>query len=250
MSRRVIRLGSALAIGAAGLLAFIWLNHESNPTLSPAQALLTLQNRELEGLVASAERGTLLDFSGVLIVVEEALIRDLLLAAIPLDADIGRGFRVRIETANAVFSGGVALVTLSGFASLQGGPDSSRVSVLSVIDGVTLDPKTGTLRCGVSILGVEAEDPKAFGADIPLGQLTEALTRGGLALLLGPIEIPVNVENNVAFPAVASKRLAIAAETVPLTVAVSKFRAFGHRLWIVVDAALPTPPPPTAVVKG
>jgi hypothetical protein len=37
---------------------------------------------------------------------------------------------------------------------------------------------------------------------------------------------------------VESKRLQIAAENLPLTIAVQEVKAFGGRLWVFVDAAL------------
>ena len=39
-------------------------------------------------------------------------------------------------------------------------------------------------------------------------------------------------------PAVDSKRLEIAAEELPLTIAVQQLKVFGGRLWIFVDVAL------------
>ena len=75
-----------------------------------------------------------------------------------------------------------------------------------------------------------------------MGRLTEALTRGGLSLLLESFEIPVSVEDRLSIPAVDSKRLRIAAEELPLTIAVQQVKAFGGRLWVFVDAALAAGP--------
>ena len=57
-------------------------------------------------------------------------------------------------------------------------------------------------------------------------------------MLLGPLEIPVSVEDRLSIPAVESKRLRIAAENLPLTIAVQQVKAFGGRLWVFVDVAL------------
>jgi hypothetical protein len=210
------------------------------PPMSAREALLSRQNQELLKLVAAADAGTLLDFKGVLIVVDQALVRDLLRAVTPLEADVGSGFHVRIDSADTSFGDGVALVSMTGAARLGGAPVGSPVTVLAAIDVVELHPISGVLECRVSILGVDAHDAGALGHGDPVGRLTEALTRGGLALLIGSIEIPVSVEDRLAIPAVASKRLQIAAESLPLRIAVQEVKAFGGRLWIFVDANLAT----------
>jgi hypothetical protein len=208
------------------------------PRMSAREALLSRQNAELETLAAAAENGTLLDFKGVLIVVDQALVQDLLRAVTPLEADVGSGFHVKVESADTAFGDGVALVSMTGTASVGGASVGSQVTVLAAIDVVELHPVSGILECRVSILGVDAQDTGALGRGDPVGRLTEALTRGGLALLLGPLEIPVSVEDRLSIPAVESKRLQIPAEDLPLTIAVSKVKAFGGRLWVFVDAAL------------
>ena len=48
----------------------------------------------------------------------------------------------------------------------------------------------------------------------------------------------MSVENRLSIPAVESKRLHIAAEDLPLTIAVQQVKVFGGRLWVFVDAAL------------
>jgi hypothetical protein len=239
---RALRVAAAVVVGLAILvLAFAQLRlvWPGRPPRVPArEALLSRQNEELVKLATAAENGTLLDFKGVLIVVDQVLIQDLLRAVTPLEADVGSGFHVKIESADASFGDGVALVTMTGTASVGGASVGSRVTVLAAIDVVELHPVSGILECRVSILGVDAQDTRALGRGDPVGRLTEALTRGGLALLLGPLEIPVSIEDRLSIPAVESKRLQIAAEDLPLTIAVQQVKAFGGRLWVFVDAAL------------
>jgi len=59
-----------------------------------------------------------------------------------------------------------------------------------------------------------------------------------LTYALGSIEIPISVEDSLSIPAVESKRLQIAAQSLPITIAVRQVKAFGGRLWVFVDAAL------------
>jgi hypothetical protein len=249
---RTPRIGRAVAVGlvlvaVAFVLVRLLMTPSPPPALSAQETVLTRQNQELVKLAAAAENGTLLDFKGVLIVVNEVLVRDLLRAVTPLEADVGNGFHVRIESADSAFGDGVALVRLTGKASLGGTSVGSQVTVFGAIDVVKLDPASGVLQCGLSILSVEASDANALGQNDPVGRLTEALAHGGLSLLVGALEIPVSVEDRLSIPAVESKRLHIAAENLPLTVAVQQVKVFGGRLWIFVDAALaPRPAKPEA----
>jgi hypothetical protein len=57
-------------------------------------------------------------------------------------------------------------------------------------------------------------------------------------MLLGTLEIPISLEDRLKIPAVDSKRLDIAAEELPLTVAVQQIKVFGGRLWIFVDVGI------------
>jgi hypothetical protein len=247
---RIVRIAAA-AVGIAILvLAFVQLRLMQPgrpPRMSVREAVLSRQNQELVKLASAAENGTLLDFKGVLIVVDQVLVQDLLRAVTPLEADVGSGFHVKIDSADAAFGDGVALVRMTGTARVGGASVGSQVTVLGAIDVVELDPVSGVLQCRVSILGVEAQDASALGHNDPVGRLTEALTHGGLSLLLGSLEIPVSVENRLSIPAVESKRLHIAAENLPLMIAVQQVKAFGGRLWVFVDAALaPSPTKPEA----
>jgi hypothetical protein len=245
---RTLRIAAAVVAGLAILAgAFAWLRPAPPPRLSAAEALLSKQNQELVKLASAADNGTLLDFKGVLIVVDQVLVQELLHAVTPLEADVGNGFHVKIDSAGAAFGDGVGLVRLTGTATLGGASMGSPVTVFGAVDVVKIDPASGVLQCGVSVLGVEAPNAAALGRNDPVGRLTETLTRGGLALLLGPLEIPVSVEDRLSIPAVESKRLRIAAQDLPLTISVQQVKVFGGRLWVFVDIALaPNPVKPEA----
>ena len=243
---RHLRIPAVVVVGVAILVwAFVQLRRtrpEHPSLMSGQEAVLSRQNQELVKLAAAAENGTLLGFKGMLIVVDQVLVQDLLRAVTPLEADVGSGFHVKIDSADTAFADGVALVIMTGTASVGGVSVGSRVTVLAAIDVVELHPVSGVLECRISILGVDAQDAGALGHDDPVGRLTEALTRGGLALLLGSLEIPVSVEGRLSIPAVKLKRLQIPAGNLPLTIAVQEVKAFGGRLWVFVDVALAPSP--------
>jgi hypothetical protein len=246
LSRVVVGLVGAGVIGflAFGLGRFLV---PGPPRPSARETLLLRQNRELVKLADEAEKGTLADFKGALIVVDQVLVQDLLRAVMPVEKEVGGGFTVRIQNVDAAFGDGVALVRMTGRAGVGGTSMGSVVTVFAAIDVVHLDPASGLLQCGVSILGVEAENASALGRNDPVGRLTEVLTDGGLRLLVGTLEIPVSIDDRLEIPAVQSKRLQIPAETLPLSVTAKEVKAFGGRLWVFVDVALKTRPAPVPV---
>ena len=238
-----------VAAAAIGALAIVQLRLTRPSRLSAQETLLGRQNQALLELTASAEKGTLLDFKDILVVVDQSLVQDLLRAVTPMDADVGQGFHVRIDSADTAFGDGVALVRMSGVATREGSAVGAEVTVFGAIDAVQIDPASGVLRCSVAILGVEAQDAKALGRNDPVGRLTEALAHGGLSMLLGGLEIPVRIEDHLSIPAVASKRLQIVAEKLPLTVGAQQIKVFGGKLWVFVDVAL-KPQAPSLEVKS
>ena len=225
-------------------LGAIWLlfKRKEPPLVSVSETLLVRQTQELGRLIAAAEQKSLFDFGGILVVVDQALVQDLLRSVTPLEGDVGGGFHVRVESAETSFADGLAIVRLDGKASVAGKAASADVSVYGAIDVVELDSTSGVMKCRVSVFGVDAAHADMLGVDEPVRRLTEALTQGGLALLLGSIEVPVRIENRLSIPALESHRLRIASVDLPLQVAVEDVNVLGGKLWVRVKAAIgPSP---------
>jgi uncharacterized Fe-S cluster-containing radical SAM superfamily protein len=78
---RVSRVGVGGVVGVAILALALLQLHRMRPgqesRVSVQEALLTRQTEELLKLAAAAEKGTLLDFPGVLVVVDQVLVQDL-----------------------------------------------------------------------------------------------------------------------------------------------------------------------------
>jgi hypothetical protein len=235
--RRILAIGLTSALLALGVVWLVFKGRE--PLMVPVgETLLVRQTQELGRLVAAAERKSPFDFEGILVVVDQALVQDLLRGATPLEAAVGGGFHVRVDSAEATFADGLAIVRLDGQASVAGKAASADVSVYGAIDVVELDATSGVMKCRVSVSGVDAAHADVLGVDEPVRRLTEALTHGGLALLLGSIEVPVRIENRVSIPAVESHRLRIESVDLPLQVAVEDVKAWGGKLWVRVQVAI------------
>lgn len=249
---RVLRIAGVALLGFIVLVAgFVQYRRHGDiaSRQSAREALLSRQNLALLELTTDAEQGKLLDFTGILVVVDQNLVQDLLRAVTPMEAEIGGGFHVNVSSVEATFGDGVALIQMTGTASVGAAAESAEVTVFGSIEAVEIDRTSGILRCNVSILAVEAQNAEALGRNDPVGRLTEALAEGGLSLLLGPLEIPVRLDDALAIPAVDSKRLQITAETLPLTVNARKIKVFGGKLWVFVDAALSAPAATVGAVR-
>jgi hypothetical protein len=242
-----VRVRRNLAIGLASALltlGVVWLlfGRKEPPLVSVGEALLVRQTQELGRLIAAAEQKSLFDFGGILVVVDQALVQELLRSIVPLEGDVGGGFHVRVDSAETSFADGLAIVRLDGKASVAGKTASADVSVYGAIDVVELDATSGVMKCRVSVFGVDAAHADVLGVHQPVRRLTEALTEGGLALLLGSIEVPVRIENRLSIPALEAHRLRIASVDLPLQVAVEDVNALGGKLWVRVKAAIgPSP---------
>jgi hypothetical protein len=239
--RRILAIALTSALLALGLVWLLFKRREP-PMVSVKETLLVRQTQELGRLVAAAEQKSLLDFGGILVVVDQTLVQDLLRSAMPLEGDVGGGFHVRVDSAETSFADGLAIVRLDGQASVAGQTASADVSVYGAIDVVELDATSGVMKCRVTVSGVDAAHADVLGVHQPVRRLTEALTQGGLALLLGSIEVPVRIENRLSIPAVHAHRLRIESEDLPLQVGVEDVKAFGGKLWVRIAATIgPSP---------
>jgi hypothetical protein len=178
--RRILAIGLTSALLTLGVVWLLFKRREP-PLVSVKETLLVRQTQELGRLVAAAERKSLLDLGGILVVVDQALVQDLLRSAMPLEGDVGGGFHVRVDSAETSFADGLAIVRLDGKASVAGQTASGDVSVYGAVE---LDATSGVMTCRVSVSGVDAAHADVLGVHQPVRRLTEALTQGGLALLL------------------------------------------------------------------
>lgn len=203
--------------------------------------VLEQQMQALAALVDAAERGALLNFRHVLVVVDQAVVQDLLRAALPIEGRVG-AFWVRLESAVTTFDDGLALVHLNGRASLAAATAGTDLHAYGGVEVVGVDSTSGLLRCQVRVFAVEIPQRDTAGASAPLRGLAEALGQGGLAALLRVVEIPVRIDDHVALPAVNLRRLRIAAVRVPIRVSVAEVKVFAGKLWVSLSEHAPAAP--------
>jgi len=225
-------------------LAYRWIARRDHPASSVEETVLAQQTVALQALVDAADRSTLLSFKHALVVVDQGLVQDLLRAAMPIEGPIG-AFQVRLESAEASFGDGLALIHLSGKATLVESSVAADLRVYGALEVVNIHPASGLLRCEVRVFGVDADRANVLGIDEPLRGLAEALSEGGLATLLRFVEIPVRIDDHLTLPALISKRLRIREARVPIRAEVAEVKVFGGRLWVAL-AERPSAPVQTA----
>jgi hypothetical protein len=219
-----------------------------NPLPPPAadREVLQRQRDGLASLLKEAETGPLVPFDRVLVVVDQALVQDLLASAMPYERVISR-YRIRVTGAEVRFEDGFALVRLDGRASLAERPEAAAfadISVFGGLDVLDLDPESGLLRGEVRVIAVDARRVTVMGVGAPddAEELIEQLGRERLdafGVLASRLQIPVRLERAVTLPGVGPEGgVRIAPATIPLEVGVRQVRALRGKLWVSIDAVV------------
>ena len=161
-----------LLIGVGLLLATLTCRART-PDPTPEELSLTRQVAGLRTLVGAAEQGKLVDFEQMLIVVDQRVVERLLASVVPVEGDVGGGFRVRLDSARAEFRDGVALLNLAGEVRLVGRAASATMVVYGGLDQAELEPSSGMLRSSVKVFAVEIPKADVLGVDEPVRRQTK-----------------------------------------------------------------------------
>ena len=167
-------IGIVGAVVSAAALGACLGGHE---VPDPEQALLRRQVSGLRALVDAAEKGRLVPFDQMLVVVDESLVKNLLSSTTPYERIVGGRFRVRVESALVQFSHGFAFVRLDGQASFVDQDVSAELKVYSGLDVVEIDPASGTLRARANVFAVEVPRLELMGSERRSWRLAEELSK-------------------------------------------------------------------------
>ncbi|HVO10635.1 MAG TPA: hypothetical protein VMX54_07745 [Vicinamibacteria bacterium] len=192
--------------------------------------------REVAGLRELASGGPALPPGDVAIAIDDTLVRDLIGAQLPFQADLGR-FHVTLRRVGVEFRGR-PLVSLHGSACLREEPRvAAALEVRGALEQVRVDATQGRLQARMALDEVTIEN--AAGRESVLGDpalhALEHTLRRQLESLLPAVQIPVQFRQQLQLPAVSSGPVRIAPATLMLQVAVSRVLAGGGRLWIAVS---------------
>lgn len=195
--------------------------------------------REVEGLRAVVERmergEPMLPANDIAIAVDEALVRDLIVAQLPFATDVDR-FHVQLTGADVQFSGSPTL-QLRGRIQVRDQPDlTASVTLFGALDDVRVDHDSATLLAAVAADHLTISDvtgPAQFLSGETIDEVAR-LVRLELHPKLPTIRIPVKVQQAVEFPAVTDGPVRLDGARMPLEAVVSQVVAARGRLWVSV----------------
>lgn len=195
--------------------------------------------REVEGLHAIVERlergEPLLPEGDLAVAVDDTLIRELIGAQLPVDADVER-FHVTLRDADVQFSGSPTL-QLRGRLQLREQPDvTAAVTVFGALDDIRIDRTSSTLRAALAADHLSIEQATGLAQYLSGATLDELARRIRLAIAaqLPVLEIPIAVRQTVELPALTEGPVRVAGGRLPLEVAVSQVVAARGRLWLSI----------------
>jgi len=232
------RRGSILGIvfAAATGLAGCDRGYEGGGDLRAQKVVLEREVEGLRAIVERLERGEpLLPSNDVAVAVDEALIRDLIVAQLPFDTDVER-FHVELTGADVQFRGSPT-VQLRGRLQVRDRPDlTAAVTLFGALSDVRIEQATSTLLATVAADHLTIAEATGFAAYLSGATIDEVarLVRIEIGTKLPTIRIPVKVQEAIAFPAVTDGPVRVDGARLPLEVAVSQVVAARGRLWVSV----------------
>src|SRR5262245_20686805 len=195
--------------------------------------------REVEGYreaAARLERGDpVLPKEDLAIAISDSLIRDLISAQLPFEADVEK-FHISLKTAEVKFRGS-PVVELTGALNLKDRPNLQAVAhVIGALEEIAVDPSTATLKARISVDHLSLESVAGIEQLLSGATLDEVgrLVRMQIKNSLPEIQIPVKVQQSIELPAVTRGPVRLEGARMPLQVAVSQVLAGQGILWIVV----------------
>ena len=195
--------------------------------------------REVEGYreaAARLERGEpVLPKEDVAIAISDTLIRDLIGAQLPFEADVDK-FHIALRTAEVKFRGS-PIVELTGALNLKNRPNlQAAARVIGALEGIAVDPATATLKARISVDHLALEQVAGFEQLLSGSTLDEVgrMVRLQIKEKLPEIQIPVKVQQSIELPAITRGPVRLDGARMPLQVAVSQVLAGQGILWIAV----------------
>lgn len=208
----------------------------------PELIALERERDALTRYLAHADTGALVPFDGFLVVVREDLIGEVVQAALPHTTMVADRYRLELNVAEVRFRNGLALVDLAGRAALSDRPGVwADVTVVGLFRVLDLDPRRATLRARVEVLGFETREVGVGGLSPPLERLVDGLGARYAAELddvLGQLEVPVRLREQIELPRVEEPEITIPSSTLAVRLQVTDARVLQDRIFISVSADL------------
>jgi hypothetical protein len=195
--------------------------------------------REVEGLrttVARLERHeTLLPPNDVVVAVADTLIRDVIAAQLPFDADVEQ-YKVHLVKVDVIVEAS-QVVRLRGSLFVRDNPAlAADVSAVGVLEKIVIDGASSTLTARIALDHIGIDKVSGLESILNEAALDELarLARDQIANQLPVIQIPVKVQQTIEFPYAEVGPFRLAAASLPLQASVSQVVAGRGRIWIAI----------------
>ncbi len=239
--RRSRAAAAALALAAAAC----GNEFEGAGELHAKQVVLRREVQGLRAVAARLDRGqAMLPEGDVAVAIDDSLIKDILAAQLPFDADVDK-YHLSLKEAEVQFTGS-PMVRLRGTLNLLAYPSIlAQVLVIGALENIDVDPATSTMRARIAIDHLGIEKAAGLEAYVSASALDEAgrMIRLRIKDQLPPVQIPVEVQHTIDLPAVTRGPVRIDGARLPLKVSISQIVAARGTLWIAVRVE------PGAIVK-
>jgi len=239
--RRSRAAAAALALAAAACGS----EFEGAGELHAKQVVLRREVQGLRAVAARLDRGqTMLPEGDVAVAIDDSLIKDILAAQLPFDADVDK-YHLSLKEAEVQFTGS-PVVRLRGTLNLLAYPSiQAQVYVIGALENIEVNPATSTLSARIAIDHLGIEKAAGLEAYVSRSALDDAgrIIRLRIKDQLPPVQIPVEVQHTIDLPAVTRGPVRIDGASLPLKVSVSQIVAARGTLWISVRVE------PGAIVK-
>ena len=223
-------------LGAIALSSLLGSCGVSPREAAEARALKSVYEKQvadLEKLVAGARQsGVRRD--RIYVGVSESVFREIVGATLPQEVLLGKGVRLRLQTAEPFFRYTTGIVLFQG--RVQSVAHPSLFLAVRLAGGLDrVDYAAGRLSARVRIYYFEVQG-SALG---DLGKaVIERIARENMAAIEGvvpPFEIPVRVEQGITVRAFHEGPVSAAPGALPFVASVARVLAFNERLWIGLD---------------
>ena len=233
-------------LGAALILSLATAACGDRDPMAPRRraeaAVVRRQIGGLRQLTAAVEQGSLSTGTQVAIGVDEAIVRQIVNASLPVEKDVGGRFHVRLGSADVLFRDSQSGVILKGQASLK---DHSDVFVNLILAGgldeLRVDERAGSLKAHILLYHFEVEKLGAGGDRPVLRGLVESLARETLSTLqqaVPEVEIPVRLDPAIRVKGISMGPISVAPGELALHFAIARVVPLRERLWVLLDATV------------
>jgi hypothetical protein len=241
-ARLAVTRAALCLIALAGLATMACTGSSDSSGAGDLRAQRVVLEREVEGLravVQRLERGQpLLPADDIAVAIDEAFVRDLVLAQLPFDADVDR-FHVHLASVDVQFRGSPTL-QLHGRIQVRDRPDvTAAISLFGALDDLRIDRERTMLHATLAADHLTITEATGLAQYLSGETLDELARRVRIETgrQLPAVRFPVAVQQAIDLPAVSEGVVRLAAARLPLAASISQVVAARGRLWISVHVA-------------